>query len=587
MMQDNQESSSDRPESSDSGGGGRSGGSNGGSSDRSSFEQANQNGGPEQRVPQFVDMVIPDYDESSNANQAPSHQGGNQVARMPTSRERSGEGLQAGGEDGEEEDEDDGSLEEGSLGADSQDAIFNDDRSPSQPCIPNENDVLLDTPGGDDEGEHPGNLRYRAVVRHLAKKYTKVKIGYRRAAVQILVNAVKAQGGRFLKRTPDGLWKQVSNKKAYHKSSHAIRFTCKKVEIVSSARNRSKNKRRRSNNRMASAQDEQQNTNSETTSGSDYPATRPVEHERKSNLEIMSLRLQTKDETLRHLNLDLQTVNHDFIFPFAKALDSSELLSSLNLRLSHMNRTNANALAWGLKRCKSLRQVKLTYGKLSEKSSIVLAGLLDNSSIESLNLDENDIDSEQLKALCRMIYQAKDSKLQRLSLESNPFGDEGASFLAKLISSSRHLRFLNLGDNNLQAAGVAQIRAATKKKTSCLFEVSGLEAIQRNRKRAIGESTEDSNEEHANKKQRENPSSKPSAAASAAPVSSSQPSSSFGGSMRNQSSSNTSSSNETEMAPESSAGSDNGINHGTGSDDGAPTSSMNDSSDDSPSSSSN
>lgn len=353
------------------------------------------------------------------------------------------------------------------------------------------------------------------------------------------------------------------------------------------SKGKSRSSRRRSDSRknlkhaqaQQQQQTQQQSSNSETTSQStdEVPLNEP-----RGNLEIMALRLQTKDASLRFLSLDLHTVDHDIIFPFAKALDSSDLLSSLQLRLSHMNRTNANALAWGLKRCKGLQQVKLDYKNLSEKSSIVLAGLLDNPFLESLNLDENEMTADSLKFLSRMINQSKECKLKRLSLQNNPLGDEGAGILAKLITSSRHLRFLNLGGNGIQAAGVSLIRAAINKKNSYLFEVSGLEMVNFNRKRAIGESTEDSTEDQgANKKLRAVPSTSGNPAASQV-VSSSQPSSSFG-SIRNQSSSNTSSSNETEMAPNS-TGSDNGINN-AGSDD-APTSSMNDS-DDSPSTQSN
>ena len=96
---------------------------------------------------------------------------------------------------------------------------------------------------------------------------------------------------------------------------------------------------------MPPAHEQLHSSNSETAASSDYPD----EPDRKSNLEIMALRLQTKDSSLTHLSLDLHSVNHDFVFPFAKALDSSDLLSSLQLRLSHLNRTNANALAWELK----------------------------------------------------------------------------------------------------------------------------------------------------------------------------------------------------------------------------------------------
>lgn len=50
---------------------------------------------------------------------------------------------------------------------------------------------------------------YQAVVKHLAK-YTAVKSGYRKAALEILINAVKVQGGRFLKNDDEGNWRQVS-----------------------------------------------------------------------------------------------------------------------------------------------------------------------------------------------------------------------------------------------------------------------------------------------------------------------------------------------------------------------------------------
>jgi hypothetical protein len=72
--------------------------------------------------------------------------------------------------------------------------------------------------------------------------------------------------------------------------------------------------------------------------------------------------------------------------------------------------------------------------------------------------------------------------------------DEVALVLDKLIATSRTLRYLDVAGKTFQAAGVAALKAAAIKKTTCLFETSGLESSE-SRKRTVPESSEDSNEE--------------------------------------------------------------------------------------------
>lgn len=435
----------------------------------------------DQGVPQYVDMVIPDYESSSGDRRRKRKRGNSPSTSNGTSREHETERLSGaaaarnaqGGNDADEDNDDDEEEEEeedaGESNSGSRRKRYKSDDGIA--CVPSESDVLLNQ-----AGEHPGNQRYHAVVRHLAKKYTKVKMGYRRAAVQILVSAVKVQGGRFLKCGEDGKWKEVSDKKAYVKSSQAIRGTCRKVEAAKAANSsRSEQRKRRRHHHPNSSQEKKRRA----TKHSATQSRRIAKEDARNNLELIALRLQTKDESLLHLHLDLQAVNHDYLFPFAKALDTNDILNSLEVHLSHMSRTNANALAWGIKRSRALRQVKLRYGKLSEKkSSIVLAGVLDNHHIQSINLDDNDIGADALKAICKMITESKSSQLQRLSLENNQFGDEGAFVLAKLVESTETVRYINLAGNKFGHTGVTALKASVAKKTNCLMEISGMRVAE-------------------------------------------------------------------------------------------------------------
>lgn len=329
------------------------------------------------------------------------------------------------------------------------------------------------------------------------------------------MNAVKVHGGRFLKKDGDGQWRKVSQKSAYENSSRAIRKTCRKLDAESSG-SISHHEDVPTGTTINRRQHHHHHHHHHRTSGGGSPAVAAAaahhasmynsesrsdsQDEETTNLETIALRLQTKDMNLDHLVLDLQKVDHDYLFTFAKALDSNDILRSIDMTLANLSRTNANALAWGIKQCPTLQQVKLSFAAVSEKrSSIVLSGVLENRSVVSLNLGDNDIDGPTCVAICKMIADSP-SHLQRLSLENNPIGDEGAKAVAELISTNQTIHYLNLGCNMFSEAGISIVQQACKEKTAYLFEVSGLPSSKRKRDVTSSEDSQDT-PTNPNKKQ--------------------------------------------------------------------------------------
>jgi hypothetical protein len=522
-----------------SSGGGNSGSTSGGGNHRQA--------GDADGVPAYVDMVIPDYGDTSSGEQAQKTKTNKRIlsdrgdsnSASPAAN-GSGESLegtsdnntstaqdtqnsndadeeegnaQDEGEEDEEEEEDDSPSE----APQHERRGLHQEESAETVHEPSDTDVILNG----DSSEHPGNQRYQALVRHLSKKYTKTKLGYRQAAIQILLDAVKVQGGRFMKATSEGNWKEVSDRKALRKASDALRGTSRSLAMSKQSRSRKAKHSSSRNNNNSSSRHHQKRTSTSSTSkptnssADNKPSSSSNKKkkqankssrskDKKGNLEVLSLRLQTRDENLKHLELELASMDLEYIFPLAKALDSNDILQSMDIQLASMSQTNTNALAWGIKRCKSLKQIKLHYGKMSEeKSTIVFCGVLGNESIESLNLDDNNIGSATMKKYCGLISNSNSCQLRRLSLENNPFGDEGAQALAGLIDSHRALRYLNLRSNKLNQEGVDMLTQAALNRKDCLFEITGLEVDPTaSRKRSLSDDDDDDDTEGPRRKQR-------------------------------------------------------------------------------------
>merc|ERR1740130_1607848 len=87
------------------------------------------------------------------------------------------------------------------------------------------NDVLCGR--GGETNHHPGNVRYRSLVKAYQKLYLLAKRRDKPKIAQCIVVSVRGVNGRFLKRTKNAnkgsAWVDVGNVKAREKTSQALR----------------------------------------------------------------------------------------------------------------------------------------------------------------------------------------------------------------------------------------------------------------------------------------------------------------------------------------------------------------------------
>mmetsp|Transcript_53779 Transcript_53779/g.62860 ORF Transcript_53779/g.62860 Transcript_53779/m.62860 type:complete len:576 (+) Transcript_53779:102-1829(+) len=86
----------------------------------------------------------------------------------------------------------------------------------------NDNDVLCGR--GGETNHHPGNVRYRALVKEMQHQYLLAKRRDKPQIARKIVDVVRSRNGRFLKRCPTrGEWREIGQNKAREKTSQALR----------------------------------------------------------------------------------------------------------------------------------------------------------------------------------------------------------------------------------------------------------------------------------------------------------------------------------------------------------------------------
>eukprot|EP00594_Rhizosolenia_setigera_P002703 CAMPEP_0178954652 /NCGR_PEP_ID=MMETSP0789-20121207/9120_1 /TAXON_ID=3005 /ORGANISM="Rhizosolenia setigera, Strain CCMP 1694" /LENGTH=365 /DNA_ID=CAMNT_0020636099 /DNA_START=79 /DNA_END=1176 /DNA_ORIENTATION=+ len=88
----------------------------------------------------------------------------------------------------------------------------------------NENDVLCGR--GGETNHHPGNVRYRKLVKSHQRAYLNAKRRDKPRIARVIVDTIRRQSppGRFLKKdSNNGTWRDVGNVKAREKTSQALR----------------------------------------------------------------------------------------------------------------------------------------------------------------------------------------------------------------------------------------------------------------------------------------------------------------------------------------------------------------------------
>lgn len=86
----------------------------------------------------------------------------------------------------------------------------------------NKSDVLCGR--GGETNHHPGNVKYRALVKRFQPLYIVSKRRDKPRIAEKIVHTIRQQGGRFLKKDSySNTWRDVGNTKAREKTSQALR----------------------------------------------------------------------------------------------------------------------------------------------------------------------------------------------------------------------------------------------------------------------------------------------------------------------------------------------------------------------------
>ena len=113
-----------------------------------------------------------------------------------------------------------------------------------------------------------------------------------------------------------------------------------------------------------------------------------------------------------------------------------------------------------------LRKLELKGAMLGRAGAVRLAVELGGSSLTSINLESNYIDTEGGKAIAAAI--SASSSMTSINLRSNRLGEEGGKAIAATISASSSMASINLGFNNIRVEGGKAIAAAISASSSMM-----------------------------------------------------------------------------------------------------------------------
>ncbi|KAL3915540.1 MAG: hypothetical protein SGILL_005602 [Bacillariaceae sp.] len=298
----------------------------------------------------------------------------------------------------------------------------------------------------------------------MGKDYAGIKREYRETALVVAMQSIQVQGGRFLEKDRSGEWKDVPKDAIWKRFKKEFKQACRDLE----------------NDGEESNYDEEPELSKPVMKSASLSATAAVPASSEINVQKPQ---PGSNMSFQRLVVDGAGSDRDEAHKFAKGLGLNSNLTSLEIqlrsltgKLSEVDKlATLNTLASGLRSCRRLEQVKLQYEDTSFDSiATVLIAILENPSIESLNLDGNDIDGNSMRILCKLLLGCPSTQLMRLSLQYNPFGDIGATALHEVIMNNRSLRYLCLRENMLSRKGASLLQQAKRSKRGYLFEVSGL-----------------------------------------------------------------------------------------------------------------
>ncbi|CAF3963655.1 unnamed protein product [Adineta steineri] len=135
-------------------------------------------------------------------------------------------------------------------------------------------------------------------------------------------------------------------------------------------------------------------------------------------------------------------------------IEKCQLRLTVDLRSRRLNDRDMEIVVDEAMNKKQCKRLLLDQNKISfEGASIIAAGLKDNTTLETLNLEKNSIGDKGVKSLSNVLL-TKNSSLQRLDINENNITNIGAQYLAELLKITTNLIWLGLHTNDIGDQGI-------------------------------------------------------------------------------------------------------------------------------------
>jgi Ran GTPase-activating protein (RanGAP) involved in mRNA processing and transport len=169
-----------------------------------------------------------------------------------------------------------------------------------------------------------------------------------------------------------------------------------------------------------------------------------------------------KDTTINTLNLNSSGIGDEGAAALAEMLKVNTTLTALELNNNSIDYEGTVALAEALAENSTLETFSISGNYVGGLGCKALAnGLEKNAGIKGLQLNGNDIGDLGVAALCGALSK-RETKLTNLDIGNNGFGFESGSHIAEYIATDESLTHLNLYMNELCDLGAIEIAKALK-----------------------------------------------------------------------------------------------------------------------------
>ena len=182
--------------------------------------------------------------------------------------------------------------------------------------------------------------------------------------------------------------------------------------------------------------------------------------ESPSNFTGMAEMLAINDK-LEELDLSHNLLGSAGVTWIAKALESNKGVKRLYLYRTDCGDEGAAALAKMLSANSNIRELYLKNNGITNEGLDILAkGLCKNSTLEALNLSRNDLvfkneSTSKFTGMAAML--ATNDKLKVLSLDYNPLGSTGVTWIAEALESNKGVKHLYLHSTDCGDEGAAAL----------------------------------------------------------------------------------------------------------------------------------